>query len=217
MPTDPREESDGRVPPEGKPTVNLPAMTDRAILEEVARVGRETAATVNTMRRDVDTLLVDGRAINLRMAGVEGRIAKLESPTHPPPPLTSVRVREVVDERASQMNMEQDARIAALLVQKDEKIAKLEAESATKAEMKTMLEEAAKVQTEAIVAGVNTVMKTPTAQKLKGAIVPVLMIAISLIGLKLQASLTKLEERPAPPTVVQLAPVTVYADSGADQ
>jgi len=188
--------------PEGKPTVELetPPAWAVSIAKNVAAIRGNTEA----LAHQFDLLRTEVSSLQ------QWRLDEGRNPRHA---LTSIRVREVIDERASQMNLEQDARIAALLVQKDEKISKLEAESATKAEMKDMLAKAADAQTEAIVAGVKTVLSTPTAQRLKGALVPVLMIAISLIGLKLTAAVTKLEERP----VVQLAPVTVHADAGEDK
>ena len=204
--TDPRVE-----PPDQPQTTKIEAPPQWA--QELSKNVTFIRVNVETLHSEFSTLRVDVRSLQQWRLDEERR----RDASVAPPPLTSVRVGEIVDVRASQMNMEQDARIAALLVEKDAKIAKLEAESATKEDVAKLLEDAAKVQTEAIVEGVNTIMKTPTAQKLKGAIVPVLMAAIALIGIKLQASLTKLEERPVTPTVVQLAPVTVYADAGADK
>lgn len=67
---------------------------------------------------------------------------------------------------------------------------------------------------ESVLAAVKDAAKTATGQKLIAAIVPVLLLAISLIGYRLQAQVTKLEEKP--PTVqVQPAP-TVYVTAPSD-
>lgn len=121
----------------------------------------------------------------------------------------------------SSVGMEHEAKLGialAALAEEKAKREKLEADAATKEDVKTMLAKASEEQTAAIVVGVETLMKTPTAQKLKSALVPVLMVAITIIGIKLTMILNKLQETaPSLPTVVQLAPVTVYADAGADR
>lgn len=119
----------------------------------------------------------------------------------------------------SSVDLDHEAKLGLAMAALTEEKAKreaLEKNAATKEDVQKMLTKAAEEQTAAIVVGVQTVMKTPTAQKLKNAIVPVLLTAMAIIGLKLMAVLHKLQEAPpAPPTVVQLAPVTVYADAGA--
>ena len=104
-------------------------------------------------------------------------------------------------------------------IDEDEAGEEEKADAATKADVERMLADAAKEQTAAIVVGVETLMKTPTAQRLKSALVPVLMVAITIIGIKLTMVLNKLQEAPATTqtNVVQLAPVTVYADAGSDR
>jgi len=94
-------------------------------------------------------------------------------------------------------------------------LAEAKARTVSKEDVKTLVKEAAASQTAEIATIVETFAKTPTAQKLKGAILPVLMAAIAIIGIKLTVILNKLQEAPPPPpTVVQLAPITVYGDAG---
>lgn len=130
----------------------------------------------------------------------------------------SMRTKDT-NANASSSSLEHEAKLGLALAALAEEKAKreaLEKTAATKDDVKEMLTKAAEEQTAAIVVGMQTIMKTPTAQKLKSALVPVLMLLISIIGIKLTMVLTKLQEKPAQPTVVQLAPITVYADAGAD-
>lgn len=200
--------------PEEKPTVEIPAVPSWAV--ELTRSVKNGFADVTTRLDAQEATLLkvsnEGVETNVRLARVEVRIEHAEDN------VKSLEARvgkaSIAVRGASQMDMEHEAKLANTLVMLAEEKAKrekLEAESATKADVAKLLDEAAKVQTAAIVDGV---LKTPTAQKLKNALVPVLMIAISLIGLKLTAALSKLEERPVAPTVVQVAPVTIYADAG---
>lgn len=195
-------------------------------LEAVPAWAVELSRNVVNIRGNVEILTGDMTSMKIDIRALQQFKLDMEAA---PKPVTSERVGAMVDVRASQMSLEQDAKVGLLLAAKDEEIAKLRKESATKEDIAKALEEAAKVQTEAIVAGVTTtfdnIVKTPTAQKLKGAIVPVLMIAISIIGLKLTMLLTKLEQTQQAPqqqsTVVQLAPAPALSahitDAGADQ
>lgn len=202
--------------PEQPKTVRIETPPDWAVAMSermVAEFGK-TNANIAIVSNDLGV-------VKERLGIVEDWKRKQELvPSIPPPsPLTSQRVGAIVDERASQMNLEQDARFAVMLVAKDEEIAKLRAESATKADIAKALDDAARTQTAAIVEGVkatvDTIAKTDTWQKLKGALVPVLMVAIALIGIKLQAAVAKLETTPAPaPSVVYVA---APHDAGADQ
>ena len=47
--------------PEQPKTVSLPAMTDRALLKDLARTVRNVSDNVGTMRQDVTTLMEDRR------------------------------------------------------------------------------------------------------------------------------------------------------------
>lgn len=216
--------------PEGKPTVKFAEVPPWAIeLTQSVKGGfarqdeRFDSVDVRldglegadkTLANKVQDMSVDIRQLRDADVRHEEQFRRLSMPQ--PAPLTSERVREVVDVRASAMNLEQDARIALLLASKDEEIAKLRAESATKEDIAKALDAAAKAQTVAIVEGVKELAKTPTAQKLKNALVPVLMIAIAIIGIKLTAMLAKLEAAPPQP-VQQLAPTVIYVDAGADK
>jgi folylpolyglutamate synthase/dihydropteroate synthase len=121
----------------------------------------------------------------------------------------------------SSAGLEHEAKLGlalAALAEEKAKRERLEKNAATKEDVEKMLADASKEQTAAIVVSVETLMKTPTAQKLKSALLPVLMVAIAIIGIKLTMILNNLQEAPPPlPTVVQLSPVTVYADAGKDQ
>lgn len=216
-------------PPE-KPTVKMETPPDWAIsltakvvdiAKDVKESRDESSDRFDRLEGTVTVLVGDHRGLHARVTDIEARIARVESPTNPP--LTSQRVGAIAEASASKMNLEQDAKIGLLLAAKDEEIAKLRAESATKDDIAKALEDASKVQTEAIVAGVkttiDTIAKTPTAKRLTSAIVPVLLLAMAVIGYRLEAELSKLRAAPQQQsTVVQLAaPVTVYADAGADR
>ena len=119
----------------------------------------------------------------------------------------------------SSMDLDHEAKLGLVMGQLAEERAKrekLENESATKADIAKALDDAATVQTAAIVAGVKTIAETPTVKKLTGAILPVLLVAIAIIGLKLQASLSRLQAQPQTQmTTVQLAPAAASPDAGA--
>jgi len=127
--------------PESKPTVQLPAMTDRALLEDLARTMRAGFRRVERIEITVSALGDNYQGMNLRMATMEGRVAKLEYPSSippPPAPITSVRVRDLIESHPSQMDLEHEAKLAMALVALAEEKAKrekLESESATKADL----------------------------------------------------------------------------------
>lgn len=215
-----------------KPTIELAAPPDWAVklTEKVVGVSNEVRASreessgrFDRLEGTVTGLVGDARGLHERLTGIEGRVARIESPSTPPlAPLTSERVGALVDARASQMSLEQEAKIGKLLAAKDEEIAKLKKESATKDDLADALDKAAKVQTEAIVAGVQatiaTIAKTPTAKRLTSAILPVLLLAIAAIGLKLQATVSRLQQPTQQSTVVQMsAPNAPITDAGADR
>jgi hypothetical protein len=103
---------DPRAEPEEKPTVEL---------EQVPKWAVELTSSVKAMAGSVSMLVEDGKGNNLRFAGIEGRLARLESPTNPPPPpFTSEMVRGIVDDHPSKTDMEHEARIAATIVRQKE-------------------------------------------------------------------------------------------------
>lgn len=135
-PTDPRAE-----PPDEKVTVEIPSPPPWAV---------EMAKSLNEVKTGVSTLMEDGKGLNLRMAAVEGRIAKLESPSIPPlPPITSERVRAVVDGHTSQADLEQQAKLAEIIIkdtERDKHIAETRAlaeKAATKEDVQALAERAA--------------------------------------------------------------------------
>lgn len=122
----------------------------------------------------------------------------------------------------SSVDLDHEAKLGLAMAALTEEKAKreaLEKNAATKEDVQKMLAKASEEQTAAIVVGVETLMKTPTAQKLKSALVPVFMVAITIIGIKLTMVLNKLQGTPATQqqsTVVQLAPAPI-TDAGVDQ
>jgi hypothetical protein len=208
--------SNDEMPPQPK-TTQLPQVPEWAI--ELTRSVKGGFAAVNdrldglertdkTLADKVSDMSVDIRQLRDADVRHEDEFRRL-----------SVRTKDT-SANASSASLEHEAKLGLALADLAEERAKreaLEKTAATKKDVEEMLTKAAEEQTTAIVVGVKTVMATPTAQKLKNAIVPVLMVAIAIIGVKLTLVLNKLQETPAPPTVVQLAPVTVYADAGADR
>ncbi|MEO5964021.1 MAG: hypothetical protein ABIR11_01050, partial [Candidatus Limnocylindrales bacterium] len=85
-------------------TVNLPAMTNRALLEDLGRVVRTIADNMNEQRIDIHKLIATAASTDERLGRIEGRVAILEAApvtfvpsTPPPPPLTSTKVRALID------------------------------------------------------------------------------------------------------------------------
>lgn len=198
--------------PAEKPTTKMEAVPEWAIAltNKVQEGFRQTNTNIDLLTGDLQTVKAEVRILTAWKIAVES------NPTTPPP-ITSERVKAVIESHPSQMDLETAAKLGQALAELSEERAKrekLEKESATKEDVKKLLDDAAKVQTAAIV---SEVMKTPTAQKLKSAVVPVLLLVLTLVGLKLQAAVSRLQ---GPPTtqsnVVQVSPVTVYADAGAE-
>jgi hypothetical protein len=192
---------------EEKPTVELAKAPDWAIklTEKVVGVGN----AVGRLADEVSQMGLDVKDLRAADRRHEDDIRRL-----------SERTKDT-NASASSSSLEHEAklgRVLAELAEEKAKTASLEKNGATKNDVKTMLDEASKEQTGAIVTAVETLVKTPTAQKLKSAIVPVILVAISIIGIKLTMLLTKLQE--SPPTTqtttvqVQNAPI---ADAGADR
>ncbi len=206
-------------------TTQLEAVPPWAVkLTEKVVVGLSTIeARLDSQDTKLDKAITEGIEANVRLDRVETRLGKAEGRLdifEERVGRTSVGVRGL-----SQVDMEHEAKLANALTDLAEEKAKreaLEKNSATKSDLATALDDAAKVQTEAIVAGVkatiDTIAKTPTAKRLTSAIVPVLMVAIAIIGIKLQASLSRLQAAPQQQsTVVQIAPLPIPADAGVDR
>lgn len=116
-----------------------------------------------------------------RVGVMEGRMIAVEARQS----TTSERVKQT-----SQADLGHDAAIAEIRT--------------TVAELKARPDTAKQV-----LEAVEKLAERPLVKKVGGALVPVLMIAISLIGLKLQAQVAKLEAAPPPP------PVVAIVDGGA--
>ncbi len=148
-------------PPE-KITVALPAMTDRALLEDLYRSSRITSQTVDRLEGSVSGLVVDGRDLHGRMTRfegglirVEGRIDRLENPSIvPPSPMTSTGVKALINTHPSQMDMEQEAKLSLALAALAEERAKreaLEKVAVTKKDVTDVVSAATSAQTVALV------------------------------------------------------------------
>ncbi len=221
-PIDPRAE-----PPEQPKTLELDAVQVlsqliKGVSAEVKASREETTASfvkvddrLTSQDRKLDKVVTEGIEANVRMTRFENRLEVLEkSPSTPP--LNSTGVKALIDGHPSQVTLETQAKLAEAIIEQA-KLRDAIHETRAKVELqpsKEDLKKANELQAEAIV---GAVLKTPTMQKLKNALVPVLMVAISIIGLKLTMILSKLEEKqPVPATpVVLLAPV--YVDAGGDR
>lgn len=189
-----------------KPTVKMESPPEWAIA-----LSTKVVEGFNEVRADLETVKAEGQRTNLRLTRQEVRMDDVE---------TRLANNSMRAQQSTGVDLDHAAKLGLALADLAEEKAKREAlgkTSATKDDVKKMLADASKEQTAAIFVGVQALMQTPTAQKLKGAIVPVLMVAIAIIGLKLTLILNRLQEAPGPQqtNVVQLAPVTVYADAGA--
>lgn len=120
--------------PEQPKTAELPALTDRALLEDVLRMSRETQRTVGGLVKDVgtltfnvDTLIGNHDTLHARVGGLEARMAKVESPSIPvmvmpsigPPAFNSERARAIAEEvlgQPSQLDLDEQAKLATTIV-----------------------------------------------------------------------------------------------------
>lgn len=207
--------SNDEKPPE-KPTVKMETVPDWAVAlttgfasvkDSVTSLGRELSADIKLVSNDLGIL--NDRVGILESARNDGeqRAAR-----------TSQRVAQ-----ASQVDLEHEAKLGlalAALAEEKAKREKLEADAATKEDVKKMLDAASTTQTEAIVTGVKTFVdeakKSPAVKRITSVAIPLLLLAMGVIGLRLEAEMSRLRAASqSQPTVVQLAPVTVYADAGA--
>ncbi len=210
------------MPPQPTPA-NLPAMTDRALLEELASSSRKTLATVDRLELTVAGLVGDGRITHERIGGLESRISRLEASTSvppAPPPLTSERVRSMINGSPSQMDLEEQAKLAAEIVrgrERDQKIddtLALATKAATKEDLEALaavaatkddvtkaakaFETATQAQTLAILAGVSELRKNPVVRYAAAAI---LGAAVSYV--------TTCAKLPLPASAPQSSAITV--------
>lgn len=149
-------------------TKQLPAMTDRALLEDLARTVKEGFQKVDNSIFDLGERVV---RVEVRQKDLEERMAR-----------NSQRVGS-----ESQVNAKQDAAIAQILT--------------------TVEDLQRRPDTAAIVLEkVTELGKTPTGQKIVGALVTVLLLSLTFLAANLQRKVDALEDRPA---TVQPAP-TVY-------
>lgn len=179
--------------PEQPKTVELPAMTDRALLEDLRAVVKAGFSNVNS------TLIDFGE----RLVRVEIRQKDLEEARI----LDNVRNSQRVKEPSAH-DLETAKALAQEVVAREALAKKVDViDTKTDDQTKTLAEIKAKPDTAAVVLSeLRDLAKTPTVQRIFAAAVPVILIALTVLGAKLQASVSKLEEKPQ---TVQPAP-TVY-------
>lgn len=121
-PEDPRVEQ-----PEGKKTVEVATVSDRALLEKLLASSVDVAAKVNSLTGNVHTLMGESTSLHARMGLMEGRVAKLETPSIiPAPPLTSTGIKALINQHPSQMDLELQAAQAAQIVKDIERDRRIE-------------------------------------------------------------------------------------------
>ncbi len=107
--------------PDAKPTVSMAQVTDRALIEDLGRLVRNIADNVGTVSQNVSTLMEDRPVLHSRLAGVEGRLARIETPTNPPPPpINSTGVRALIEGHPSQLDLDTAAKLAGAIARTTE-------------------------------------------------------------------------------------------------
>jgi len=156
--------------PESKKTVSLPTLTDRALLEDLARVVRTIADNVGETRNDLYKLNVKVTSTDERLARVEGRLVVLETapvsitPSVPPPPqLTSVKVRALIDSTTSQMDLEHDAQLAQERAAREDLAAKVDVLTETQQTQLAILSRLDKITSNPLVKTILTILGTAFA------------------------------------------------------
>lgn len=144
-------------PPEPKPTVELPALTDRALLEDLARTSRETKAAV--ARVEANQELSDGqiRVMQVDIHGLFEWKGTIEERLHN----NSTRAKS-----ASEVDLSQEAKLTDVILWRksvDEKLAN----TATKEDLATVTT----TQTAALVAKVDELAKNPTVARIVAFII----------------------------------------------
>lgn len=187
--------SQAAVKPEEKPTVQMGAAPQwgLAILDKVAEGFSKVDTRLTTI--EANQALQGGQVLDIgrRMTAIESRVGGLEgrAESH------SLRVG-----RESDVNLKQDAVLAEVLT----KVNAIEAKPDT---------------TDRLITEVKDAAKTPMGQKIVGAALTVLLLALTLLAFKLQAQVNHLESKPetvqAAPTVYVPVPtpMAVIADAGA--
>lgn len=156
-----------------------------ALSEKVVNGFASVEARLDTVETNVSVLVDDKKTVNERLSRIE---AWKENEVNARLNANSERVKG-----ESQVNLKQDAAIAEILT----KVRELEQRPDTSA---------------LVLAEVKALAAKPAVQKIGAALLPVLMLAISLIGIRLQMQVSDLEKKPA---TVQPAP-TVYLPAPVD-
>lgn len=142
-PIDPREE-----PPEQPRTAQLPAAKPEDILVAELRLGFRTITTrLDTQDATLDAVVREGQRANSRLTRIEERVDDFEGRIG----RTSSRVRQ-----DSEMDMSRDAKLAEVIIWQNGVNEKLAA-TATKTDLATVTES----QTAAILAGFDSLRKSP--------------------------------------------------------
>lgn len=194
------------MPPEDK-LAAPPEQPNTTKLDAVPAWAAEMGKNVTFIRGNVESLAgefailrIDVRSLQQWRLDEERR--RLDAPV-PPPPLTSIRVREVIDQHPSQMDLEQEAKLGAEIAARQQLEGQLAEERARrialeeKAVTKEDLKAVTAAQTSALVEGFKLAAKNPTVQKLGWALAGLLFVAINVAS-------TYLTSRAAapPPTVI---------------
>lgn len=168
------------------PTSQLDALIleVRAAREEQRASTAELTEKVDMLSVNVENLQHDAKDTRLRLGRMERELDEVKDRQAN----NSVRVKG-----ESEVNLKQDAVIAEILT----KVTALEQRPDT---------------SKAVLDKLTEIGKTPTGQKIVGALVTVLLLSLALLAAKLQSQVDAIEKKPA---TVQPAP-TVYLPAPAD-
>ena len=161
-------------------TVQMQAPPDWAI--SLSEKVSQVFSVVNVVNDRLDTIETNQDLQGATVRDLQQRMTLMETRQA----TNSERVRG-----ASEVDLKHDAAIASL----HEKVDAIAAKPDT---------------TALVIAEIKAASGTPRGQKVIAALFGLLMLAISAIGVKLQAAVTKLEEKPAPPVYV----LPAAADAG---
>ncbi len=191
-------------------TTELPALTDRALLEDLSRVVRTGLKEVNVRLEDV---VNEGIRTNTRLTRIEERVDEVEGRIG----RTSHRVREV-----SSDNLEQDAKHAKLLTELAEErkareaLAKTVSEQPTKEDLKAVTNAQTNaignVVGEAMAEAIKTPLFKTIAKTAGGTLIAALMFATAYFGWRTMQFQAEQAAHPPPAATVY---VQVPADGGA--
>ncbi|MEO5964020.1 MAG: hypothetical protein ABIR11_01045 [Candidatus Limnocylindrales bacterium] len=197
MPTDdPRKDPEPKAPYGPQPkTTNLPAVTERALLEDLGRVVRNIADTVGETRSDMHKLTVKVDGADERLGRIEGRVAILESvpitivPSIPPPPaLTSTKVRALIDGTTSAIDLAHESQLAQERAAREALAKEVADLKATNAEQLDLLKT------------ITSVLDKPMVKRIAYAAGALLLAALTAGT----GYLARGNVQPAPPTVIQV-------------